>query len=149
MSDCSLNVCQMNSFYVLIITAAWRDVLLSCVLWAVCLCVSACAHMCMLTALCCFLQKQYLLINAQRGVSAYEWQFILPFWFFKIIFSPFSFFSFKGLAVGLGIGALAEVAKKSLRPEEPSGESPLLSASASIQSCSCLWHTLCCRHMES
>lgn len=27
-----------------------------------------------------------------------------------------------GLAVGLGFGALAEVAKKSLRPEDPSGE---------------------------
>ena len=29
---------------------------------------------------------------------------------------------FAGLAVGLGFGALAEVAKKSLRPEDPSGE---------------------------
>lgn len=27
-----------------------------------------------------------------------------------------------GLAVGLGFGALAEVAKKSLRPDDPSGE---------------------------
>lgn len=29
---------------------------------------------------------------------------------------------FAGLAVGLGFGALAEVAKKSLRPDDPSGE---------------------------
>lgn len=29
-----------------------------------------------------------------------------------------------GLAVGLGFGALAEVAKKSLRPEDPTGECP-------------------------
>uniref|UniRef100_A0A8W4FKC9 Atypical kinase COQ8A, mitochondrial n=1 Tax=Sus scrofa TaxID=9823 RepID=A0A8W4FKC9_PIG len=37
--------------------------------------------------------------------------------------------NFGGLAVGLGFGALAEVAKKSLRPEDPSGR-PLCSASS-------------------
>ncbi|NXD23464.1 COQ8A kinase, partial [Spelaeornis formosus] len=37
--------------------------------------------------------------------------------------------NFGGLAVGLGIGALAEVAKKSLRPEERSGKKAVLDSS--------------------
>ncbi|NXL53470.1 COQ8A kinase, partial [Podilymbus podiceps] len=36
---------------------------------------------------------------------------------------------FKGLAVGLGIGALAEVAKKSLRPEERNGKKAVMDSS--------------------
>lgn len=35
---------------------------------------------------------------------------------------PAPLLSLAGLAVGLGFGALAEVAKKSLRPDDPSGE---------------------------
>ncbi|XP_059984241.1 atypical kinase COQ8A, mitochondrial isoform X2 [Lagenorhynchus albirostris] len=37
--------------------------------------------------------------------------------------------NFGGLAVGLGFGALAEVAKKSLRPEDPSGKKAVLDSS--------------------
>uniref|UniRef100_A0A8D2B903 Atypical kinase COQ8A, mitochondrial n=1 Tax=Sciurus vulgaris TaxID=55149 RepID=A0A8D2B903_SCIVU len=37
--------------------------------------------------------------------------------------------NFGGLAVGLGFGALAEVAKKSLRPENPSGKKAVLDSS--------------------
>lgn len=44
------------------------------------------------------------------------WKFFFSFWL--ECFSSY----FEGLAVGLGIGALAEVAKKSLRPEERSGK---------------------------
>lgn len=39
-----------------------------------------------------------------------------------VVFSLWPASYFKGLAVGLGIGALAEVAKKSLRPEERNGK---------------------------
>lgn len=55
-----------------------------------------------------------------RDAAVYGWHFILlPIIFY--LFPPPSLFT-KGLAVGLGIGALAEVAKKSLRPEERNGE---------------------------
>lgn len=53
------------------------------------------------------------LTTKNASVCSLEGFFILTWVFF------FSYF--KGLAVGLGIGALAEVAKKSLRPEERSG----------------------------
>lgn len=67
-----------------------------------------------LIELLCIWMCDLKLITKNTSVCGLEVFFFILTW----VFSSY----FEGLAVGLGIGALAEVAKKSLRPEERSGK---------------------------